>query len=146
MGSADKQTAFCTPTVRICTGPWARTLYGCHRLCTQTGRSRGASYTRCTIPGTLMWVHHPMTNTLVATVFLYTRCTDLYKSLSTYACHKLCKETGMSRGALCTRCTTPKPLTALLQVLVNNLEGMAFSYTRCMDLYGSLKWDALQLL
>ena len=54
--------------------------YGFLRLCTQTGRSRGALYMRCTIPATCMAVHHPMENTLVPTAYSYTRCTDLYSS------------------------------------------------------------------
>ena len=72
----------CKSIVRICTTPGRQIPYGCHRLCTQSGRSLGASYSRCTISATRTADHHPMVNTLAQTLFLYTRCTDLYSSLS----------------------------------------------------------------
>ena len=58
--------------VRICTALGRQILYGCHRLCTQSGRSLGASYSRCTISATCTADHHPTANTLAQTAFSYT--------------------------------------------------------------------------
>ena len=47
-------------------------------------------------------------------------------------------QTGKSRSALYTRCTTPKALTAFQQIVANNQDRTSFSYT----LYGSVRFPA----
>ena len=39
------------------------------------------------------------------------------------------------------RCTAPRPLTDVHQAMANNLQWKEFSYSSCMDLYGSPKSD-----
>ena len=73
---------FRAPLIRICTSPWRTSPYGYHRLCTPTMRTRGASYSECTIPKACMAVHHNKGISIKLTAFSYTRCMDLYSSLT----------------------------------------------------------------
>ena len=71
---------FRTLVVWSCTFPGSRARYRCHRLCTQSGRSRSTLYTICTITITRMPIHKAMGSTLTQTASSYTRCTVLYSS------------------------------------------------------------------
>ena len=62
---------------------------------------------------------------------------DVYSSLFTYGNHRLCTQLGSFCRALYTRCTIPEMHIALNTSIVTTLVQMAFSYTRCIDVYGS---------
>ena len=71
---------FRTTAVGMYKACWLAFPYRCpHYLCTQTGRSRGASY-RCMMPATRMPVIQRKQNTLMLTAFCYNGCTDVYSS------------------------------------------------------------------
>ena len=121
------------------------------RLCVynlyQTGRSRRTLYNRCTTPRPLMDVHQAMANNLQRKALSYTACSDLYVSPKSdpnssirLRVYKL-QQTMRARCTLYTRCTTPRPLTDVHQAMANNLQGKAFSYRSCTDLYGSPRSD-----
>ena len=75
---------FGTTAIWICAVCWLTLPYGCRRNpCTQIGRSRGASYSRCTIPIMRMAIYHPKRTTLMQMAFWCNRCRDLH-SLLTY--------------------------------------------------------------
>ena len=87
------------------------------------GRSRGALYTKFTIPKMHTPVHQAMGCILAQMASLYTCCTAVYTS-NTFARtgatsyeHKCVR----SRGALYTRCMIPKPHTPVHQSIGNNL-------------------------
>ena len=146
-----QQTAFSyTPCTDLYSSHMSDNYY-CVRLCVHKlylpGRSRSALYTRCTTPTPLMAVHPTMYNNLQLAAFSYTFCTYLYSSPKSeqnsslkLRLHKLYLP-ATSRSALYTRCTTPRPLTAVHHTVDYNLQQMAFSYSCCMVRYNCPEYE-----
>ena len=142
------QTAFSTPAVWICEAPWRTSVYGCHRLCTQTVRSHGTSYCRCAIPKMSMAVHHPTKWSLWHKRHFRKPAAQIciaHWRMLPYGWHWLCTQTGRSCGTSYNSCTISGMRIAVQHTKGSTLMQTAFSYTRCTALHCSLMYVAVRV-